>query len=442
MQLQQHPTVRSLRERSSSAPDPLTAGELKELALAAGADDAGVVSLDCEDLQGEREHLLRVFPRGRALLSFVVRLNREPVRSTARSLSNLEFHERNKQLDRIASDIVRRLEERGVAAINPSVGFPMEMSEFPGRIWILSHKLVAQAAGLGRMGIHRNLIHPRFGNFILLGTVAVGAEVEGQARRELSFDPCLSCKLCVAVCPVGAIGDDGAFDFSACYTHNYREFMGGFDDWIEGIAESASRADYRERTALTESVSMWQSLSYGPNYKSAYCMAVCPAGEDVIAPFLDDRSAFLGDVVRPLQSKEEPVYVVGGSDAQTHVEKRYPHKTAKRVRNGLRPQTIEQFLSGLHVLFQRGRAGDVDLSWHFTFTGAEPAQATIGVRDGELKVRRGLHGRASLSVQADSATWLAFLAGERNIVWQLIRRRVRVRGPIRHLRRFASLFPL
>ena len=27
---------------------------------------------------------------------------------------------------------------------------------------------------------------------------------------------------------------------------------------------------------------MWQSLSYGANYRAAYCLAVCPAGEDVI----------------------------------------------------------------------------------------------------------------------------------------------------------------
>jgi hypothetical protein len=31
---------------------------------------------------------------------------------------------------------------------------------------------------------------------------------------------------------------------------------------------------------------MWQSLTYGANYKSAYCIAVCPAGEDVIGPYL------------------------------------------------------------------------------------------------------------------------------------------------------------
>ena len=51
------------------------------------------------------------------------------------------------------------------------MGFPMEMDRFPEKIWTVSHKPVAVAAGLGHMGIHRNVIHPRFGNFILLGTV-------------------------------------------------------------------------------------------------------------------------------------------------------------------------------------------------------------------------------------------------------------------------------
>ena len=46
---------------------------------------------------------------------------------------------------------------------------------FPGKIWVVSHKPIAVAAGLGQMGVHRNVIHPRFGNFILLGTILVAA---------------------------------------------------------------------------------------------------------------------------------------------------------------------------------------------------------------------------------------------------------------------------
>lgn len=92
------------------------------------------------------------------------------------------------------------------------MGFPMEMARFPGKIRVVAHKPVAEAAGLGRMGIHRNVIHPKFGSFVLLGTVLVGAEI-GEYSRPLEYNPCLSCKLCVAACPVEAIGPDGYFNF-------------------------------------------------------------------------------------------------------------------------------------------------------------------------------------------------------------------------------------
>jgi hypothetical protein len=91
--------------------------------------------------------------------------------------------------------------------------------------------------------------------------------------------------------------------------------MGGFADWVENIADSRDGKDYRQRVKDSESVSMWQSLGFGPNYKAAYCMAVCPAGEDVIGPYLASKKDFTDDVVRPLQAKREPVYVVRGSDA-------------------------------------------------------------------------------------------------------------------------------
>ena len=139
--------------------------------------------------------------------------------------------------------------------------------------------------------------------------VALDAEVTEHARP-IDYNPCLECKLCVAACPVGAIGDDGHFNFSACCTHNYREFMGGFIDWVDTIAGSDSAAAYRRKVPDAETASIWQSLSFGANYKAAYCMAVCPASEEVISPFLADRKNYPREVVKPLQAKVEPVYVV------------------------------------------------------------------------------------------------------------------------------------
>ena len=124
-------------------------------------------------------------------------MNKGPIRSPARSASNLEFHGTYDHSNEVARKVVAALEARGYRAMNPSAGFPMEQDRFPGKIWVVSHKPVAVAAGLGHMGIHRNVIHPRFGNFILLGTVLIGAEATAYDQA-ISYNPCLECKLCVA----------------------------------------------------------------------------------------------------------------------------------------------------------------------------------------------------------------------------------------------------
>ena len=193
----------------------------------------------------------------------------------------------------------------------------------------------------------------------------------------------------MAACPVGAIASDGHFDFTACLTHNYREFLGGFTDWVEQVADSKDALDYRRRVEDSETVSMWQSLSFGPNYKAAYCMAACPAGDDVIGPFLADRKGFLKEVVNPLQEKVEPVYVVPGSDAEAYVSKRFPHKRPRRVGGGRRLRSIRSFLSALPHAFQRHASEGLEATYHFTFTGEEAAEATVVIRDKTIRVEPG-----------------------------------------------------
>src|SRR5277367_5457637 len=82
--------------------------------------------------------------------------------------------------------------------------------------------------------------------------------------------------------------------------------MSGFSDWVEKVAESNTALSYREKVSLSETASMLQSLAFGPNYKAAYCLAVCPAGEDVIGPFLTNKASFLKDTLRPLTEKKKP----------------------------------------------------------------------------------------------------------------------------------------
>jgi len=186
---------------------------------------------------------------------------------------------------------------------------------------------------------------------------------------------------------------------------------------------------------------MWQSLSFGANYKAAYCMAVCPAGEDVLPPFTSNRKNFVGDVVKPLQRKQETIYVVPGSDAETYVAKRFPNKAIKHVGNSLRPRSIQGFLDGLPLVFQRKKSEGLSATYHFTFTGQETEQATVIIRNQTLEVLKGHREEVNFCLAADSQTWLGFLAKERNLMWALLTRKIRVKGSLKFLKAFARCFP-
>ena len=441
-----HPTVakflkqRKQTDNRASAP-PLDAGEIKQMVLSAGADDAGFVKISRPEIDTDRMDILEAFPRAKTLISFACKMRKDNIRTPARSVANLEFHMMGDHVNETAGRIVNKLEEMGFKGINGgSMGFPMDMSRFPGKLWVVSHKLVAEAAGLGKIGIHRNLIHPRFGSFINLGTVVTDAEIPEESRP-LDYNPCMECKLCVSACPVGAISPEGKFNFSACITHNYREFLGGFKDFVETIVGSRSVPEFRKKVSTSETVSWWQSLSFGANYKASYCLAVCPAGDDVAAPYLTNRSEFIEEVVRPFQAKKETVYVVPGSDAETTVPKRFPNKTIKRVGNGLIPPTIDAFIRFLPLIFQPLQSKGLDALYHFTFTGEENRKATFTIRNQEVSVEEGHIGKPNLSVKADSRTWLRFLAKEISIVRALVTFQVRLKGNPRLLIAFGKCFP-
>src|SRR4029453_1482718 len=168
MQLEDHPTVKRLGARAQAAGVSrlsLDAAELRQLALECGADDAGLVEISRPGLDPQRDELLRYYPWTKTLVSFVVRMGREPVRGAPRSVANLEFHRAGHEIDHTGGGIRPKLGARGIRPSNPSMGFPMEMYPTPSYApWIVSHKPIAVEAGLGHMGIHTNLIHPNSRN--------------------------------------------------------------------------------------------------------------------------------------------------------------------------------------------------------------------------------------------------------------------------------------
>jgi len=189
-----------------------------------------------------------------------------------------------------------------------------------------------------------------------------------------------------------------------------------------------------------ETVSRWQSLAYGPCYKSVYCMAVCPAGDDVIPMYLKDKKGFLNEVVRPLQQRAETIYVLPNSDAESHVLQRFPHKNVARVYNGIRPPSVAAFVSLMPRAFQRHKSAGLNATYHFTFSGDEAIEATVTIRDETIDVQRGLVGAPDVWVRADAKAWLRTLHREASVVKEIILRRIRVKGSMELFKRFGGCF--
>src|SRR5215813_1005882 len=118
MKLEDHPTVRNLAnqgQRAESTPEPyptLEGAWLRRLALDGGAADAGLVDITRPALDAQRDEILRNYPWTKSLLSFVVRMAREPVRGAPRSVANLEYHRAGYEVNHVGASIVAGLERR------------------------------------------------------------------------------------------------------------------------------------------------------------------------------------------------------------------------------------------------------------------------------------------------------------------------------------------
>lgn len=357
---------------------------LRDACLRAGVADVGFVEIDRQGLGDESSHVRRIFSRTRTLVAIVGVSNPEAIRSVSRATANISWHTSHTNLDHAADRIIEELAGHGVGAVTTAIGFPMEARPEQGSpTWELSHKVIAVEAGLGHMGINRNVIHPRFGSFVLLETILIDADVTHYSRP-LDYNPCNGCNLCVAACPVGAVRTDDHFDFFACLNHNYREFLFGFEDWVGTIAESDSRAAYSSKFDSKETRNMWQSLGFGPNYKAAFCQAVCPAGDDIIGPYMADKAAWRKEIALPLIQKQEDVYVQSGSRAEK-VARRKKNKRIRYIDYRVGVSSPANFMLGIRHRFDPSRAQGVETAVGFVFPNG--TTGFVEVARGELTVQ-------------------------------------------------------
>ena len=288
---------------------------IKNICLDAGADDVGLVDLERDSLSKEREGILHVYSLTRSIISIVMANNRENMQSPARYVANEEFHHTGDRTSSVSREILRRLNQLGIRGVVVNKDFPMAMDRYPGKIWDVSHKIMAVEAGLGHMGMNRLVLHPKYGSCVQLESILVNGVMD-EYDHPLEENPCIKCNLCAAVCPTGAISKDQPFDFMACLTHTYRDNYIGFNNLVEAIVTSKDMEEYRSHFDDRETGFMWQSLMFRLNYRCGYCMAVCPAGEEVKPVYLENKKEHIERILKPLTDRQERVYVVAGSKAE------------------------------------------------------------------------------------------------------------------------------
>ncbi len=288
---------------------------IKRICLDAGADDVGLVDLDRDSLSMEREGILHVYSLTRSVISIVMANNRENMQSPARYVANEEIHHTGDRTSSVAREILRRLNQLGIRGVVVNKDFPMAMDRYPGKIWDVSHKIMAVEAGLGHMGMNRLVLHPKYGSCVQLESILVNGVMD-EYDHPLEENPCIKCNLCAAVCPTGAITKDQPFDFMACLTHTYRDNNIGFNNLVEAIVTSKDMEEYRSRFDDRETSIMWQSLMFRMSYRCGYCMAVCPAGEEVKPVYLENKKEHVERILKPLRDRQERIYVTAGSRAE------------------------------------------------------------------------------------------------------------------------------
>ena len=113
----------------------------------------------------------------------------------------------------LAQAVAREIEKQGYRALP----FPAsQLVDWQNQKGHISHKRVAEIAGIGWIGRNNLLVHPDYGSQMRYNTVFTDMPLDPTSPSE-EFG-CGPCRACVSVCPAGAITDEaGNFDHHACF---------------------------------------------------------------------------------------------------------------------------------------------------------------------------------------------------------------------------------
>jgi len=148
-----------------------------------------------------------------------------PVIESTPSINYQEMYDTsNRLLDAISYQLAGWLTEQGHASVcMPRDGYAKLEVLLKNPFASFSHTYAAKYAGLGTVGLSRNLLTPDYGPRLRLNSVLTAAVLPADPLQPK--DLCNSCRLCERACPTAAIrsrkdGVIGDLDKDACTLHH------------------------------------------------------------------------------------------------------------------------------------------------------------------------------------------------------------------------------
>jgi epoxyqueuosine reductase QueG len=148
-------------------------------------------------------------------VSMAVRLSKSVLDEIGDHPTRLYFHhyrQANGLLDHIAMRVSNLIQSAGFNALPVPAS---QIVDWERQTAYLSHKKIAQQAGMGWLGRNNLIVHPEFGSQIRLVTVLTDMPLEVDKPLKKT---CNKCKSCIKVCPASAIKESPEdFDHMACF---------------------------------------------------------------------------------------------------------------------------------------------------------------------------------------------------------------------------------
>ncbi len=424
------------------------------------ADDVGVISIDDPAIAHERDEILYVYPHARTLISLVGAENVAAMQSRHLPSANHELYSCEERIFAMGRETIKYVESLGGAGLTTTIGWPQAVAQrWADKIWPLSHRLVAQAAGLGAVGLSRNFLHRKLGAFCLLDTVVTNIEFPDKLLdKPVPWNPCSHCNLCVAGCPTDAIKSDGEFDFFACYNHTYRDSIPGFMDLIRDLGSADSKR-FEKRWSDADIAALWQSLAFRIEYRCFNCISVCPAHyEEAYHGSKDERKLAKCQVTKPLAQSRgaaEQQFVIDTPSARekyniapgewrTLADPSKPGHSGVRLveMRRIRTSNIDSMMRLMPHYFRASEANGLNFTCEFQLTERGGDTWTMKVADNRCQVHPVKADSPDITVRCNAELFLRIHRGEANPVVSLLTGRIRLEGNKRLFLAFPAILAL